>query len=167
MLYHPRRNWTLASFVPRPSSQHARAAGIRFVDQECPEPIALVLAGPPGSGKTHLLHALAQHARSNIRIGSVACLSATQWTQEVASGLHFADLDRVLQSFTCQDLLALDDADRLLGIPPAQEAFLQLLHERKARGLRTLLTATIYSASPINVQPFCDFLARQVAVRLY
>ena len=85
----------------------------------------------------------------------------------MASGLHFADLDRVLQSFTCQDLLALDDADRLLGIPPAQEAFLQLLHERKARGLRTLLTATIYSASPINVQPFCDFLARQVAVRLY
>ena len=34
MLYHPRRHWTLASFVPRPSSQHARALGIRFVAQE-------------------------------------------------------------------------------------------------------------------------------------
>ena len=81
MLYHPRRQWTLASFVPRRSSQHARAAGIRFVAQECPALSTLLLAGPPGSGKTHLLHALAQHARGNGVIDSIACLSATQWAQ--------------------------------------------------------------------------------------
>ena len=65
MLYRPRREWTLASFTPRRNSQHARAAGIRFVTQERPAFTVLVLAGPPGSGKTHLLHALAQHARGN------------------------------------------------------------------------------------------------------
>ena len=99
MLYHPRRQWTLASFVPRRSSQHARAAGIRFVAQERPALRTLVLAGPPGSGKTRLLHALAQHARCNGAIDSIACLSATQWAQEVAAGLHFADMGRVLQHF--------------------------------------------------------------------
>jgi chromosomal replication initiator protein len=106
MVYHPRRQWTLASFVPRRSSQHARAAGICFVAQERPALSALVLAGPPGSGKTHLLHALAQHARRNGTIDSIACLSATQWAQEVAAGLHFADMGCVLQHYACQDLLA-------------------------------------------------------------
>ena len=43
MLYHPRRHWTLASFTPRPGSQHARALGIRFVEQERPTPVTLVL----------------------------------------------------------------------------------------------------------------------------
>ena len=167
MLYHPRRQWTLASFVPRRNSQHARAAGIRFVAQERTALSTLVLAGPPGSGKTHLLHALAQHARCNGAIDSIACLSATQWAQEVAAGLHFADMGRVLQHFAGQDLLALDDADRLWGMPQAQRAFAELLLERQEQGRRTLLTATLYPASPHNPQPLCDLLAQQTAVRLH
>lgn len=167
MLYHPRRQWTLASFVPRRSSQHARAAGIRFVAQERPALRTLVLAGPPGSGKTHLLHALAQHARCNGAIDSIACLSATQWAQEVAAGLHFGDSQRVMHHFAHQDLLALDDADRLWGLPQAQQAFSELLQERQTRGRRTLLTATLYPATPHNPQPLCALLAEQVAVRLW
>ena len=167
MLYHPRRHWTLASFAPRPNSQHARALGIRFVEQERPTPVTLVLAGSPGSGKTHLLHALAQHARRNFWIDSIACLSSTQWAQEVAAGLHFADIACVLQRFASHDFLALDDADRLWGMPQAQQAFAELLRERQEQGLRTLLTATLYPASPHNPQPLCDLLAQQTAVRLH
>ena len=87
--------------------------------------------------------------------------------QEVAAGLHFADMGRVLQHFACQDLLALDDADRLWGLPQAWQAFAELLLERRALGLRTLLTATLYPASPHNPQPLCDLLAQQTAVRLH
>ena len=114
-----------------------------------------------------MLHALAQHARRNFCIDSIACLSATQWAQEVAAGLHFADMGRVLQHFAGQDLLALDDADRLWGLPQAWQAFAELLLERRALGLRTLLTATLYPASPRNPQPLCDLLAQQPAVRLH
>lgn len=153
MLYHPHREWTLASFTPRRNSQHARAAGIRFVAQERPTIATLVLAGPPGSGKTHLLHALAQHARRNHAINQLACLSATQWAQEVAAGLHFSDIRQVMHHFAQQDLLALDDADRLWGLPQAQHAFSELLQERQARSRRTLLTATLYPATPHNPQP--------------
>lgn len=167
MLYHPRRDWTLASFAPRRRSQHARAAGIRFVAQERPAPTTLVLAGPPGSGKTHLLHALAQYARGNPSIGQIACLSATQWAQEVTAGLHFGDCHRVLHHFAQQDLLALDDADRLWGLPQAQQAFADLLQARQAQGLRTLLTATLYPATSYNPQPLCALLAEQAAVRLW
>lgn len=167
MLYHPHREWTLASFTPRRNSQHARAAGIRFVAQERPTIATLVLAGPPGSGKTHLLHALAQHARRNHAINQLACLSATQWAQEVAAGLHFSDIRQVMHHFAQQDLLALDDADRLWGLPQAQHAFSELLQERQARSRRTLLTATLYPATPHNPQPLCALLAEQVAVRLW
>ena len=158
MLYRPRRHWTLASFVPRRSNQHARAAGIRFVAQERPAPTTLVLAGPPGSGKTHLLHALAQYARSNASIDSITCLSAPQWAQEVASGEYFGDLYDVMQRFVWQDLL--------WGMPQAQQAFAHLLRVRQARGVHTLLTAALYPASPHNPQPLCGLLAEQAAVRL-
>ena len=134
--------------------------------QERPAPATLVLAGPPGSGNTHLLHALAQAARSNAAIARSSCLSAPQWAQEVASGEHFGDLCDVMQRFVWQDLLALDDADRLWGMPQAQQAFAQLLRERQARGVRTLLTAALYPASPHNPQPLCGLLAEQAAVRL-
>lgn len=167
MLYHPRREWTLASFLPRRNSQHARAAGIRFVAQQRPPPITLVMAGPPGSGKTHLLHALAQHARSNPAINCMACLSAKQWAQEVAAGLYFGDGHKVMQHFAQQHLLALDDVDFLWGLQDAHQAFAQLLRTRQAQGLRTLLTATLYPATSHNPQPLCALLAEQAAVRLW
>ena len=85
----------------------------------------------------------------------------------MVAGQHFGDISRVMQHFAGQDMLALDDADRLWGIPQAQHAFVELMRERQARGLRTLLTATLYAASPHNPQPLCDLLAQQAAVRLH
>ena len=52
-------------------------------------------------------------------------------------------------------------------MPQAQQAFAELLRERQEQGLRTLLTATLYPASPRNPQPLCDLLAQQTAVRLH
>ena len=85
----------------------------------------------------------------------------------MAAGLHFGDSQRVMHHFAHQDLLALDDADRLWGLPQAQQAFSELLQERQTRGRRTLLTATLYPATPHNPQPLCALLAEQVAVRLW
>ena len=114
MLYHPCRHWT-------PSLRLALAVNMRgcarypLCRARAPDTRHLVLAGSPGSGKTHLLHALA-HARRNFCIDSIACLSATQWAQEVAAGWVCRHRLRIA-ALASHDLLALDDADRLWVCP--------------------------------------------------
>ncbi|MBP6718637.1 MAG: ATP-binding protein [Rhodoferax sp.] len=166
MLYRPKRQWPLASFIPRLSSQHARAAGIRFVDTGRPDPATLVLAGPAASGKTHLLHALTHHARKNHAIADSACLSASQWAQDVVWAQYHDDLQSMVQRFSQYKLLALDDIDRLWGMPTALQAMQRVITMREALPVRTLLTATLYQ-SPVNLQPVSDWLNCQRTVRLW
>lgn len=56
MLFHPKRQLTLKTFSPKKGSQKARAAGIQFVAAQQASPDTVIVAGQPGSGKTHLLH---------------------------------------------------------------------------------------------------------------
>jgi len=76
------------------------------------------------------------------------------------------DIRQVMHHFAQQDLLALDDADRLWGLPQAQQAFSELLQERQARGRRTLLRPRCTRPHP-TTHNRCALLAEQVAVRLW
>lgn len=165
MLFHPKRLLTLNSFVPRKSNQSARAAGIWFIAAEQASPNTLIVAGRPGSGKTHLLHALANFAKSNEAIHSIACLSAVQFAEEVMRGGFYGDLDKVLHRYGRESLLAIDDVDRLLYQTEAANALLHVLRMRNARKKRTLLSATL-SLGPRVDHPLSAFLDYQPAVRL-
>ncbi len=165
MLFRPHRALTLARFVPHPRNQVARAAGIRFVSTLVAGSDALTIAGRPQTGKTHLLHALADFARQNETIRRVACMSAVQCAEQVMEGLHYRDLPQVLQRHAQAELLAIDDVDRLLPQPVVADALLQLLHLRRARKHRTLFTATM-GRFPETDHPLVDFLNDQPAVRL-
>ncbi len=165
MLFRPHRALTLARFVPHPRNQVARAAGIRFVSTLVAGSDALTIAGRPQTGKTHLLHALADFARQNETIRRVACMSAVQCAEQVMEGLHYRDLPQVLQRHAQAELLAIDDVDRLLPQPVVADVLLQLLHLRRARKHRTLFTATM-GGFPETDHPLVDFLNDQPAVRL-
>lgn len=165
MLFRPQRSLTLASFVPRKCNQYARAAGIRFVSACTAGSDALTIAGRPGTGKTHLLHALAHFALQNVAMTRVTCMSAVQCAEQVMEGLHYRDLPQVLRRHARADLLAIDDVDRLLPQPLVADALLQLLHLRQAAKRRTLFTATM-GRFPETAHPLVDFLNDQPAVRL-
>ena len=165
MLFRPRRHLTLSSFIPHRGNQHARAAGIRFVDAEKSLIDTLIVAGRPGSGKTHLLHALANFAKHNEAITSIACLSAMQFADEVMRGGYYGDLDVVLRRYASEGLLAIDDIERFFFLPEIATALLQVMQMRQVGKRRTLLTTTLCIASA-PPHPLVEFLDHQPAVRL-
>ena len=165
MLFRPLRHLTLATFMPAPGNQRARAEGIRFVRALRPSANALVIAGRSGTGKTHLLHALAHLARHQEAPRSVACLSSDQFTQEVMRGQVHGDLDHVMDRLAAEDLLAVDDVDRLTWHAEVADALLDVLLRRGQRQRRSVLTAAMHRGA-IQAHPLIDFLDRQPAVDL-
>lgn len=165
MLFRPQAQLTLRSFVPRRTNMHARAAGIAFIRAQHSAPDALILAGRPGTGKTHLLNALANWAKAEESYGRVVCMTARQFVDEVARGHFYRDLDRVLDRLAEAALFALDDVDQLTAQNKAASAFLELMRRRRFGSGRTVLSASLGLGSA-SEHPLVAYLDDQPAVRL-
>lgn len=165
MLFRPDHRLTLGSFFPRKGNQWARAAGIQFIGAQQAQPDTLIVAGRQASGKSHLLHALANFAKENEAIHSIACMTAVHFAEEVMRGAFYGDLNEVLGRYAAEGLLAIDDVDRTFYQPMIADALLAVMRMRQTRRRRTLLTVTMYQAPPLQ-HPLTDFLDSQPAVRL-
>ena len=165
MLFRPDRRLTLDSFFPRMGNQRARAAGIQFIGAQQAQPDTLIVVGRQGSGKSHLLHALANYAKKNEVIHSIACMTAVHFAEEVMRGEFYGDLNKVLRRYATQGLLAIDDVDRIFYQPVIADALLAVMRLRQNRRRRTLLAVTMYQAPPVQT-PLTDFMDSQPAVRL-
>ena len=165
--FYPDRHLTLASFIPRKGNQQARAGGIQFICSRRAQPDILIVVGRSGSGKSHLLHALANFAKAHGETYSIACMSAVQFAEEVMCGQFYDDLGDVLSHYTRAHFLAVDDVDQILHQPAVADILLALMRirMRQNRGQRTLLAFTMYRAPTVQ-HPLADFLDKQLAVRL-
>ena len=165
MLFHPDRHRTLGSFLPRKGNQWARAAGIQFIGAQQAQPDTLIVAGRQSSGKSHLMHALANFAKKNEAIHSIACMTAVHFADEVMRGEFYGDLNEVFRSYATEGLLAIDDVDRIFYQPVIADALLAVMQMRQTRKRRTLLTITMHQAPPVQ-HPLADLLDSQPTVRL-
>jgi len=168
MLFPPQRRLTFATFASRPGSVHARSASAQFAMRAgiaWQEPI-LILAGRPGAGKTHLLHATANLAKGNAHIRSGITISARRLAEEVQRATEFSDLPFWRDRFVGEDFLAVDDVDDLFGGRAGGDSFLlDVLRFRGDANRRTLVSASL-STAPDNPCPLKTFLNHQRAVRL-
>ena len=167
MLFNPHRQMTFANFESRPGSVHARSAGARFASCQgivCCEPV-LILAGRKGAGKTHLLHATANLARSNEHVHSDITISANRLGEEIQRAGEYGDLPCWLKRFSGADFLAVDDVDDFFCRPVAADFLLQVLRLRADSRRRTLLSATLTTAQE-KACALNTFLNHQTAVRL-
>jgi hypothetical protein len=168
MLFPPQRHLTFARFESRPGSVHARSASAQFGMREgivWQEPM-LILAGRPGAGKTHLLHATANLAKRNAHIRSGITISAQRLAEEVQRATHFGDLPFWRDRCVGEDFLAVDDVHALFGsLCGGDDFLLDVLHLRGEAKRRTLVSASL-STAPDKHCPLNTFLNHQRAVRL-
>ena len=167
MLFPPQRHFTFAKFESRPGSIHARSASAQFAMRSGivhQEPI-LVLAGRPGAGKTHLLHASANLFKANTDIHSVITISSQRLAEEVQRATVFGDLHIWRDRFANEDFLAIDDVDAIFGRSDVAIFLLEVLFLRGEAKRRTLVSASLSSAPDIPC-PLNTFLNHQRAVRL-
>lgn len=165
MLFRPNRHFTLGNFIPSRANQYARATGAWFIHARKPRPNTLLVTGPTGSGKSHLLHALANFAKQNEVIRSMACMDVQQFADEMDYGCFYRDLDAVLDRFATEDLLAIDNVDQVSQQREAAALLVGLMEVRQARNKRTLLTATTPEIQAASI-PLAALLHALPTVRL-
>jgi chromosomal replication initiator protein len=136
--------YTFAHWVTTPENRSARLAVERLADAVCAgrlrhEPNPLVLHGPAGTGKTHLIHALAGNVLQRRPDLTCTLLPAAECAELLRPAEDRAESEPDPADWH-SDLLIVEDLQHL----PARsaEAFAGVLDARSARREPTVLTAT-------------------------
>lgn len=109
---------------------HASALGLVESPRECPSP--LVLHGPVGTGKTHLLEGIWSGLRQRQPHWRVAYVTAEEFTNRFLQSMRQSKLAAFRKHYRHCDVLLFDDLNFLGNKTATQEEFLHTLNEMHA-----------------------------------
>jgi len=120
--------FTFENFVVGKPNELAHAAARRVAEaQSAPQRSVpfnpLFLYGGVGLGKTHLMHAIAWHIRTNAPKRKVIYLSAEKFMYQFIRALRFKSTMDFKEAFRSVDLLMIDDVQFISGKDSTQEEF--------------------------------------------
>lgn len=120
--------FTFENFVVGKPNELAHAAA-RRVAETCVAAVRtapfnpLFLYGGVGLGKTHLMHAIAWHIRTQTPARKVIYLSAEKFMYQFIRALRFKDTMAFKEQFRSVDVLMIDDVQFISGKDSTQEEF--------------------------------------------
>jgi chromosomal replication initiator protein len=120
----PRKWRTLGEFVVGPCNRVAFAAAQSAVETPGDGPSPLVVHGPVGTGKTHLLEAVYVGLRRAAPDWRVSFLTAEEFTNRFVQASRFQKMQAFRKQFRDCDALLLDDLHFLAGKKATQDEFL-------------------------------------------
>ncbi|HEV2149291.1 MAG TPA: DnaA/Hda family protein, partial [Longimicrobiaceae bacterium] len=133
--------FTFEGFLVGPGSRLAAAAARRAAETPGTSYNPLVVYGPAGMGKTHLLHAvghLAGSVRPELRL---AYRTADELVDGVSAALAAGTLDAFHEEHAALGLLLLDDVQLLAGRARTQEELLRLWDAMSGAGAQMVLAS--------------------------
>lgn len=159
-VYHPRtaptraRRWRrLDDFVVGACNRLAHAAAVALVEEPAAGGQPLLLHGPVGSGKTHLLegiHAGWQQANQGWR---VCFITAEEFTNRFLQAMHERRLSAFRKQFRACDALLLDDLQFFAKKPATQEEFLHTFNVLHADERPVVVTCDCHPRLADNFLP--------------
>jgi chromosomal replication initiator protein len=148
----PSSFWQLTDFAEGPGNRIAVRAALMAVEHPALKYNPLVVVGPSGTGKTHLLHAigngLARHDG-----GVVACLSTQEFVDDLISAI---DRDRVgwwRSRYRRITAFILDDIQLLVSKERTQEEFFWLFNYLMEAGRQMVFSSALPLAELKGVEP--------------
>ncbi len=114
----------------------------------------LVVHGPPGSGKTHLAHAIGNAVRVREKGAlSIACISAVDFVDECIDALQQGTIERWRARYRAVEVLIVDDIQALDGKERTQDEFFHLFNVLQQAGRQVVITADRPLAELTGLQP--------------
>ena len=144
----PNPQLTFDRFVDGKNTRLAVAAASRVASGEADGYNPLVLYGPPGIGKTHLLHAIANEAQRHQRTTVIA--TSEQFVNDYVTAVQKKTTQSFRERYRSADFLILDDLQFICGKVKSEEA---LLHTCKAL-LQSGSQIVVSADQPLDVLPF-------------
>jgi chromosomal replication initiator protein len=135
------RRWhRLADFVIGPCNRVAHAAALSVIEAPGQGPNPLVLHGPVGTGKTHLLEGVYAGLRKNHGDWRVCFTTSEEFTNRFVQAMRLGKLAAFRKHFRECDALLVDDLQFLAGKRATEEEFLHTFDVLHGDGKTVVVT---------------------------
>jgi len=135
------RRWrSLDNFVVGPCNRVAHASALSVVDAPGQDVNPLVLHGPVGVGKTHLLEGIFAGLRQQQPGWRVLFTTAEEFTHRFVQGFRHGKLSPFRKMFRDTDVLLVDDVNFLAKKTATQEEFVHTLDSLLRQGRQVVVT---------------------------
>ena len=149
-----RREFTFDRFVPTPASANAYRACGAMAECAPTSPGILLLHGPSGTGKTHLLHSIGHAVLHRSPARRLACVTVTELVDEIIDALR-RDCSGDFRKYSQLDVLLVDDLHVLAGRPRTQREIAGILRACLDAGVRVVCAAAV---APIEIAELSAWL---------
>ncbi len=133
--------FTFEQFILGDGNRFAHAAALTVSELPTQTYNPLFLYGPPGVGKTHLLHSIGNYVRAFGGGPTVRCTTAEAFTNAFLGALHGGDVDRFKERFRGVDVLLIDDVQFLQSKARTEEEFFHTFNALHDAGSQLVLTS--------------------------
>ena len=132
--------YTFEQFVIGEGNRLAHAAALAVAELPGQSYNPLFICGPPGVGKTHLLHSIASYVRT-CGGASVRCTTADSFTTGFVRALQSGSIDRFKADHRATDILLVDDVQFLEDKVRTEEEFFHTFNTLYEGGGQLVLTS--------------------------
>ncbi|MBA3658309.1 MAG: ATP-binding protein, partial [Gemmatimonadales bacterium] len=148
----PSLQWRFGELVESPSTRMAFEAARAAVQEPGSRYNPLVIAGPPGVGKTHLLHAIG-NALAERGDGPVACLGAAEFSDELITAIDREQVDAWRARYRRCSALLLDDVHLIGGRDRTQDELFVLFNALMESGRQMVFTCAGTPGKLPDIEP--------------
>ena len=134
-------NFSFENFVVGPSNRFAYNGAIAV--SKAPGMIynPLFIYGPPGLGKTHLLHAIANAIHKENQEARIVNIKGEQFTNELLEAIRTGSTMAFKAKYREADLLLIDDVQFIAGKESTQEEFFHTFNALHENGKQIVITS--------------------------
>jgi len=132
---------TFDHFVIGDSNRLAHAAALAVAESPGQAYNPLFIYGPPGLGKTHLLHSIGNYVRSYGGPMSVRYVTVEQFTNEFVAALQSGSIEAFKARFRHNDVLLVDDVQFLESKARTEEEFFHTFNALYDAGAQLVITS--------------------------
>jgi chromosomal replication initiator protein len=133
--------FTFDQFILGDGNRFAHAAALAVAELPAQAYNPLFLYGPPGVGKTHLLHSIGNYVRLYGGGATVRCTTAEAFTNAFLGAIHGGNVDHFKERFRGVDVLLIDDVQFLESKARTEEEFFHTFNALRDAGAQVVLTS--------------------------